>query len=75
MVHILCDIANTIRNLTSHRQLMLKNGKHIEDNTCCFKELACVQPFKEVISKSEIVNICFANMYIEHGYVPAWSLR
>jgi len=47
----------------------------MEGNTCCFKELACVQNFKEVISKSEVVNTCSANMCIEHDYVCAWRLR
>jgi hypothetical protein len=60
------DTTNTIQSLTSHRQLMPKNGKHIEDNTCCFKELACVQPFQEIISRSKVVNTCSAYMWIEH---------
>jgi hypothetical protein len=74
VVRISWDIASTTRILTSNRQLMQKNGKHTEGNTCCFKELACVRPFKEVISKIEVVNTCSANMCIEHDYVPDWRL-
>jgi len=50
-----------------------ENGKHVEGNTCCSKELACLQT--DVISKSVVVNMCTANMRIEHDYVSAWRLR